>query len=54
MYPQWGVKLPEGIRFIHTTTYLRELVMQDRIKLKPLHKTATYQDPCRLGRYCGI
>jgi Fe-S oxidoreductase len=54
MYPQWDIKLPEGIRIVHMTTYLRELVMQDRIKLGPLHKTATYQDPCRLGRYCGI
>lgn len=54
MYPQWGVKLPQGIRFVHTTTYIRELVKQDRIKLKPMEKTVTYQDPCRLGRYCGI
>jgi len=53
-YPQWGVKLPKGIRFVHTTTYLRELIMQNRIKLKPINKTTTYQDPCRLGRYCGI
>lgn len=54
MYPQWGVKLPKGIRFVHTTTYIRELVKQDRIKLKSLEKTVTYQDPCWLGRYCGI
>ncbi len=54
MYSQWGVKLPGGIRIVHTTTYLRELVMQDRIQLKPLHQTVTYQDPCRLGRYCGV
>lgn len=54
MYPQWGVKLPKGIRFVHTTTYLRELVKQNRIKLKSVEKTVTYQDPCRLGRYCGI
>jgi len=54
MYPQWGVKPPKGIRVVHSTTYLRELVMQDRIKLGSLEGKATYQDPCRLGRYCGI
>ena len=54
MYAQWGVKLPPGLRVVHSTQYIKELLGQQRFNLSPLEAKVTYQDPCRLGRYCGI
>ena len=54
MYGQWGVQLPDGLRILHTSSYLREIIAQDKVRLTPLKATLTYHDPCRLGRYCGI
>ncbi len=42
-----------GIRIVHHTTYLKELLEQGRIKVNPSIEKLVYHDPCELGRGCG-
>lgn len=49
-YPRLGVSL-HGARVVHATEYLLELIDAGRLVLSAAREvTATYHDPCRLGR----
>lgn len=43
-----------GIRVLHHTQYLLELVKKGRIPLQAYFKKVAYHDPCELGRGLGI
>ncbi len=44
----------EGIRVMHHTEYMLELVRAGRLKLDGGAGSIVYHDPCELGRGCGI
>ncbi|MBR4133384.1 MAG: (Fe-S)-binding protein, partial [Bacteroidales bacterium] len=44
----------EGIRVMHHTEYMLELVRAGRLKLESGAASMVYHDPCELGRGCGI
>lgn len=44
----------EGIRVMHHTEYMLELVRAGRLKLDGRAGSIVYHDPCELGRGCGI
>ena len=44
----------EGIRVMHHTEYILELVRAGRLKLDGGAGSIVYHDPCELGRGCGI
>ena len=44
----------EGIRVMHHTEYMLELVHEGRLELEGGAGTLVYHDPCELGRGCGI
>lgn len=49
-YPRLGVAL-DGVRIVHSTEYVAELLDTGRLRLQASARlTATYHDPCRLGR----
>jgi len=39
---------------LHISELIAESLSDSKSKLKKLEKKVTYQDPCRLGRFCGI
>lgn len=41
---------PLGFEIIHTVQLLDNMVKEGKLKLKPLHTTVTYHDPCHIGR----
>jgi Fe-S oxidoreductase len=44
-----------GMAVFHLTQYLAQAVADGKLVLAAKnHNRVTYQDPCRLGRYCGI
>ncbi|MFH1486020.1 MAG: (Fe-S)-binding protein, partial [Chloroflexota bacterium] len=51
-YPRYVAGL--GFEVIHMSQLLAEKVDIEEIKFRPLRKTVTYHDPCRLGRFSGI
>ncbi|MBO4923559.1 MAG: (Fe-S)-binding protein [Bacteroidales bacterium] len=44
----------EGIRVMHHTEYMLELVKAGKLTLEPGSGSLVYHDPCELGRGCGI
>ena len=44
----------EGIRVMHHTEYILELVRASKLKLESGESSIVYHDPCELGRGCGI
>ncbi|MBC7223753.1 MAG: (Fe-S)-binding protein [Anaerolineae bacterium] len=53
-YPRLGVSLPQGVEWLHHTTFLLELVRTGKLApTHPLDWQATYHDPCALGRGLG-
>jgi len=53
IYPKIYGKLPFNI--FHSTQFLADLVTRRQLKITtPLRKTAVFQDPCELGRHCGV
>ncbi len=44
----------EGIRVVHHTEYMLELVKAGRLQLESGTGTMVYHDPCELGRGCGV
>jgi len=49
-YPKYVGKL--GAKVVHLSQFLANRLSD--LDLAPLKKRVTYQDPCRLGRFCGI
>jgi len=43
-----------GIKVMHHSQYMLQLVKENRLKLKLSDKTIVYHDPCELGRGAGI
>lgn len=44
----------EGIRIVHHTEYLKELIDSKSIRISRNDLKYVYHDPCELGRGCGI
>lgn len=44
----------KGVKVMHYTEYLDELLNEGRLKLRRNHLRYAYHDPCDLGRGCGI
>ena len=44
----------QGIRVLHHSEYIEELIAQKRLQLEKSARAVTYHDPCELGRGCGI
>ncbi|MBR5072232.1 MAG: (Fe-S)-binding protein, partial [Bacteroidales bacterium] len=44
----------KGIRVMHHTEYMLELVREGRLKLETGAERLAYHDPCELGRGCGF
>lgn len=53
IYPRiYGKSLPFEI--LHTTQFFAQLINEGKIKPRKLDKILGYQDPCELGRHCGV
>ncbi len=52
LYPRMG-RLPRGLRIVHATQLLAELLEAGRIRPGPLRRVVTFHDPCDLGRKSG-
>ena len=44
----------QGVRVMHHTEYISELISNKRLLLENNGTVVTYHDPCELGRGCGI
>ena len=44
----------EGVRVLHHTEYMLELVREGRLQLEAGEERLVYHDPCELGRGCGV
>ena len=54
-YPEWGIDIPEDIRFVHISEYLAEELAAGRLQLsRAQNASLTYHDPCSLGRELGV
>ena len=49
-YQMWREHYPDRFSLFHSTQFLRRLLEEGRIRLKPLSMKVTYHDPCDLGR----
>ena len=51
-YARFGAPLPEGLKVLHATEFLGDLLAQGKLVLrKKLKKPITYHDPCCLARF---
>jgi len=54
LYPRFGLERNLPFEVVHSTDYFLRLLKEERIPLQDLEATATYHDPCDLGRASGI
>jgi heterodisulfide reductase subunit D len=54
LYPRFSSERELPFEVIHSTDYFLRLLKEGRIPLHSLEATATYHDPCDLGRASGI
>ena len=53
-YYTWSRYYPlEGVRMVHSTQFIRDLVASGRLEFEPADVAVTYHDPCDLGRGMG-
>jgi Fe-S oxidoreductase len=48
----YGAELP--VRVLHMTEFLDEMLASGRIRVRPVHGTATFHDPCQIVRRGGL
>ena len=54
-YPEWGIDIPDDVRFVHVSEYLVEELDAGRLQLSHAQNVSlTYHDPCSLGRELGV
>jgi len=54
-YREWGVDVPDDMRFLHISEYLANEIGSGRLEMtRPLNINLTYHDPCSLGRELRI
>ncbi len=54
-YHTWKEKYKTGAELLHSTQFIEKLISEGKIAFNQgFHKTATYHDPCDLGRNSGI
>ncbi len=51
-YPKLGYSLPFKVQ--HTTQFFLDLIRKKKLKLNRVSKSATYHDPCHLGRHTRV
>lgn len=51
-YPEMFGK--QDYEVLHISELIAQSLSNNKSKLKKLEKKVTYQDPCRLGRFCGV
>lgn len=50
-YREWGIAVPDELRFLHLSEFLANAIASGRLKLSgSIDRLATYHDPCSLGR----
>jgi heterodisulfide reductase subunit D len=50
-YREWGVEMPDGVRFLHLSEYLAEEIKAGRLNMtRSVNASLTYHDSCGLGR----
>jgi len=54
-YPKWSGDAKE-FEILHLSQYIKKLMDEGKLKIKRKVKNVkvTYQDPCHLGRHCGV
>jgi len=50
---EYAPHLP-GVKMLHSSQLLYEMIKEGRVKPKPLEMKVTYHDPCDLGRNSGV
>lgn len=54
-YYTWRKYYPlQGVRLMHATEFVQELVQEGRLTFRPVDRAITYHDPCDLGRGLGV
>jgi heterodisulfide reductase subunit D len=49
-YRMWKEYYPDEFELYHVTQFLKQQILNEKIKLKTIDKVVTYHDPCDLGR----
>ncbi len=49
-YRMWKEYYPDEFELYHVTRYIKENLLDGKLKLKTIDKVVTYHDPCDLGR----
>jgi heterodisulfide reductase subunit D len=52
-YRMWKEYYPPEFELYHVTQFIKQELLNDKIKLKTIDKAVTYHDPCDLGRGSG-
>lgn len=54
-FARFGASLPQGLRVLHVTEFLGELLAQGKLVFKKkLNETVTFHDPCCLARFTFV
>lgn len=49
-YRMWKEYYPPEFELYHVTQFIKQHLLPERLKLKPIDRVVTYHDPCDLGR----